>query len=197
MVKPREAVLKLKVTEALAKDVGRALARMDPEDLEKLQVTIGDIVEVVGKRRAACRAMPAYKELRGQGRIQLDGLTRENAGAGLDEFVVVRPIDCRTADDVVLAPTDVTPADRDLKYIGSLLDGLPVEEGNRIRATLFGSRWADFVVESARPKGPVLIAPTTQLVVGWITGSPRLARTDTPLSMTSSTVRARKPITPY
>jgi len=47
-----------------------------------------------------------------------------------------------------------------------LLDGLPLQEGNRIRATLFGSRWADFKVESTTPKGPVLINPTTQLVVG-------------------------------
>ena len=34
--------------------------------------------------------MPAYKDLRGQSAIQLDGLTRENAGAALDDFVQVR-----------------------------------------------------------------------------------------------------------
>ena len=39
-------VLKLKVTEALSKDVGRGIARMGPEDLEKLQLAIGDMVEV-------------------------------------------------------------------------------------------------------------------------------------------------------
>ena len=58
------------------------------------------------------------------------------------------------------------PADRDLDYIGSLLDGLPVREGSRIRAPLFGSRWADFRVGSTTPKGPVLINPTTVLVIG-------------------------------
>ena len=54
-------VLKLKVTEALSKDVGRAIARMGPEDLEKLQVAIGDPVEVTGKRGTVCKAMPAHK----------------------------------------------------------------------------------------------------------------------------------------
>jgi transitional endoplasmic reticulum ATPase len=166
MEKTVAAVLKLKVSEALSRDVGRAFARMGPEDLEKLQVAIGDIVEVAGKRTTVCKAMPAYKELRGQSRIQLDGLVRENAGAGLDESVEVRPIACRPAQRVVLAPINITPAERDLDYIGSLLDGLPLQEGNRIRATLFGSRWADFKVESTTPKGPVLINPTTQLVVG-------------------------------
>ncbi len=54
--------LKLKVTEALSKDMGRAFARMGPEDLEKLEVAIGDIVEVTGKRKTVCKAMPAYKD---------------------------------------------------------------------------------------------------------------------------------------
>ena len=39
--------LKLKVSEALSKDVGRAVARMDPEDLKRLDVAIGDAVRAV------------------------------------------------------------------------------------------------------------------------------------------------------
>ncbi len=166
MKESQEVALKLKVTEALSKDVGRAYVRMGPEDLEKLQLAIGDIAEVVGKRRAVCKAMPAYKELRGRSRVQLDGLSRENAGAGIDEYVQVRKIACRGAERVVLTPINITPQERDLQYIGSLLDGLPVLEGDRIRATLFGSRWADFKVEALTPKGPALINPTTSLVIG-------------------------------
>jgi transitional endoplasmic reticulum ATPase len=166
MKKSDAVALKLKVTEALGKDVGRAYARMGPEDLEKFQVAIGDIVEVAGKRTTVCKAMPAYKELRGRSRVQLDGISRENAGAGLDDFVQVRKIACRPGERVVLTPITITPAERDLQYIGSLLDGLPVKEGDRIRATLFGSRTADFKVVGLTPKGPVLINPTTILVIG-------------------------------
>ena len=165
MTGSEELALKLKVTEALSKDMGRAFARMGPEDIEKLQVTIGDILEAEGKRKSVCKVMPAYKDLRGQSRIQLDGLSRENVGAGVDEFVRVRKVTCRPAERLQLAPINITPAERDLKYIGSLLDGLPVLEGDRIRATLFGSRSADFTVETTTPKGPVLINPTTQLVI--------------------------------
>jgi transitional endoplasmic reticulum ATPase len=42
---------KLKVTEALSKDVGRAFARMGTEDMDKIQVSVGVLVEVSGKRR--------------------------------------------------------------------------------------------------------------------------------------------------
>jgi len=166
MAEPNKATIKLRVSEALSKDVGRGFARMGPEDMEKLQVSIGDTVEVAGKRRTICRVMPAYKELRGQSRVQLDGLTRENAGAGLDEFVSLRKMACSHAEQVVIAPTTITPADRDMKYIGGLLDGLAIMEGDHIRATLFGSRAADFRVESTVPKRPVLINPATRLVVG-------------------------------
>jgi transitional endoplasmic reticulum ATPase len=161
-----DARLKLKVSEALAKDVGRAFVRLDPDDLQKLQLQIGDTVEVTGKRQTVCKAMPAYKEQRGQARIQIDGITRENAGTGIDEFVHVRKTLCRPAERVALAPMNIAPSERDLKYIGSLLDGVPVIMGDHVRAMLFGSRSANFKVESSVPKGPVLINPTTQLVVG-------------------------------
>lgn len=166
MNKSEESTLKLRVTEALSKDVGRSFARMGPEDLAKLNVAIGDIVEISGKRKTVAKAMPAYKELRSQSRIQLDGLTRENAGSGLDEFVGVQKVNVRPAERVVLAPVNMTPAERDLKYIGSLLDGLPAVEGDCVRANLFGSRSANFKVETTAPKGPVIINPTTQLVIG-------------------------------
>ena len=166
MPKQNGQTLKLKIAEALSKDVGRAFARIGPEDLEKLGASIGDIVAIAGKRKTVCKVMPAYKDLRGQSRIQLDGLSRENAGVGIDETVKVCVTECQPAKRVVLTPTNIKPTERDLKYIGSLLDGLPVLEGDRIRATLFGSRWADFKVETASPKGPAIINPTTQLVVG-------------------------------
>ncbi len=165
MSKGGEANLKLRVTEALTKDVGRGVVRMDPDDLQTWGVQIGDTVEVVGKRPTVCKAMPAYKEQRGQSRIQMDGITRENAGVGVDELVVVRKTSALPAQRVVLASTSITPSDRDLRYIGSLLDGLPVLAGDHIRAALFGSRTADFRVESTTPKGPVVINPTTELMI--------------------------------
>jgi transitional endoplasmic reticulum ATPase len=160
--------LKFRVTEALPKDVGRGIVRMDPEDLNKLHVQIGDTIEVTGKRATICKAMPAYKDQRGQSRIQMDGITRENGGVGVDDFVLVRKIEAVPAQRVVLAPTTITPTDRDLRYIGSLLDGLPVLAGDHIRATLFGSRSADFRVESTSPTGAVVINHSTQLRIGRI-----------------------------
>jgi transitional endoplasmic reticulum ATPase len=157
--------IRLKIAEALSKDVGRAFARMDPADMTRLGVVIGDILEVEGKRCAVCKVLPAFKEHRGQGRVQLDGISRDNAGAGLDEHVTLRVTDHAPAERITLAPTTIVPTERDLPYIGSLLDGLPVREGDRVRVTLFGSRSTDFRVVGTAPRGTVIINPTTQLTI--------------------------------
>jgi len=163
---PSATSLKLKVTEALKKDVGRAYARMDPEDMKRIGVSNGDIIEITGKRITVAKVMPAYKDVRGQARIQLDGISRENAGCGLDETLEVKNIPWNAAQRVVLVPVNISPDKRDLDYIGSLLDGLPILAGDAIRATLFGSRTANFKIESTVPQGPVMINPTTQLIIG-------------------------------
>lgn len=165
MEKPAEEGLRLKVTEALGKDVGRALARMDPVDIKALGVEIGDIVEIIGKRRTVCKVMPAFKDDRGGARVQMDGISRGNAEVALDDMAVVRKAPAQPAQRIVLSATTAGFSDRDLQYIGTRLDGLPVLEGDRIRGTLFGSRSMNFLVQETTPKGAVLIAPTTLLTV--------------------------------
>ena len=164
-----QAVL-LKVSEALSKDVGRAMARIDPEDLRRLGVQTGDVVLISGQRQAVCRVMPALKEARGQSRVQLDGITRQNLGSAIDESVRVTKTACSPAQVVKLTPVSVKPDERDLAYIAGLLDGLPVLPGGMIRLSLFGARNAEFTVASGQPAGPLLINPTTRLQIGDVSG---------------------------
>ncbi|MCX6599016.1 MAG: CDC48 family AAA ATPase [Acidobacteria bacterium] len=159
------APLRLRVAEASTKDVGRALARLDPEDMRRLRIQTGDIVEIQGKAVAVAKAMPAHPTLRGQSRIALDGLTRENAQAGVDETVEVQRATAHPGERVEIVPLGLEPAKRDLDYIGRLLDGLVVREGSRIRATIFGARSAEFLVTRTVPKGNVVLHPLTALTV--------------------------------
>ena len=159
--------LKLKVVEALPKDIGRGYARLDPADMAKLNLAVGDIVQLSSKKgQGVAKLMPTYPDMRGKDIVQLDGLTRRNAGLSLDEKVLIQAVICKPASRIVLIPTSITPNQRDLDYIGSLLDGLPIQKGDLLRAHLFGSRSTDFKVESTAPEGAVLINPTTSLVIG-------------------------------
>lgn len=160
-----ERTVRLRVAEAMSKDVGRNVARMDPEDLKALGIAVGDAVSIKGKRVTVCRAMPAHKEQRGRGGVQVDGITRQNAGVGLDEKVEIGVASCKAAVSVSLRSTGVKPTARDMEYIGSLLDGLALVEGDTVRASMFGNRSADFVVAKTQPAGPVMISPGTRLLI--------------------------------
>ena len=156
----------LRVAEALPKDAGRGLARLDPQDLERLGADIGDVVEIAGKRSTVARAMPAYVAQRGQGLIQMDGILRANAGAGLDERVTVRRVEVQPARTVALTPVEALRTSREAaqaRYLARLLDGIPVVPGDRVRVNLFGTRAQTFTVAEAAPAGPVLIGPATAI----------------------------------
>lgn len=155
----------LRVSEALSKDVGRGIARIDPENMKRLGVEVGDIVALAGKRETVARVMPTYMEIRGKGLIQIDGIIRENANAGIDEKVTLRKAPFGPATRMVLSPLSLRGAQRekDIRYMGRLLEGLPLVKGDRIRANLIGSLFQDFRVLDAFPQGPVIIQPTTSI----------------------------------
>lgn len=156
--------LTLKVKEALPKDVGRAIARIDPEDMKILGLEVGDIIVIGSKRNTPAKVMPCYAEDRGKRIIQIDGISRENAQINLDGNVQIHKTDFSPARKITLAPLTVSSllqGEKDTKYIGSLMDGLPVTAGDTVRATLFGSRSCDFKVLNTAPEGVVLIGSTT------------------------------------
>ena len=163
----KEDTLTLKVAEALARDVSRGIVRLDPKDMAKLGVEVGDIIQVVGKRATAVKVMPAFMEDRGKDIIQIDGIIRENAQIGLDEKAQVEKAEYKTAAVVALAPitTRGTLKERDTGYIGKLLEGLPVTAGDKVRATLFGTRYQEFSVADTSPKGVVIIHSTTTIKI--------------------------------
>ena len=163
-MKNNNITLTLKVKETLPKDVGRAIVRIDPEDMKLIGLEVGDIIEIEGKRKTPAKAMPCYAENRGKKIIQMDGISRENAQIGLDEKVQIRKIDCKPANKITLLPLTISSLlqrDKDTRYISSLIEGLPVTSGDRVRATFFGSRSCDFKVLDTIPDDVVLIGTTT------------------------------------
>ncbi len=147
------------VKEALAKDVGRAVCRLDPGEMQSLGFAPGQIVLIHGPRKTPARIMPSYPEDRGKKIVQIDGITRENAEVGLDEKVQIESVQAGQASKIVLLPLTGTGLSQkeDSRYLGSLIDGLPVTAGDRIRANLFGTGTAEFKVVETVPRGVVLV----------------------------------------
>lgn len=156
-----------KVAEALPKDVGRGLARLDPADMALLGIGPGDVVRIVGERETVAKVMSAFPGDRGKGIVQIDGLTRDNAKVGLGAKVRLLPTSYANAAKVKLAPADdASRAKGRTDYVARLLEGLVVTEGDRIRATLMGTRTRDFIVLKTVPHGAVVVHPATVVDVG-------------------------------
>ena len=156
---------RLRVVEAASRDVGRGLLRLDPVDMQSMGVRSGDIVLITGARSAVGKVMPAHKDSRGQSRVQMDGVLRESAACSIDDLVELQKTESIDAQRITIRPRKVRPVERDLEYIASLVDGLPVQKGSIIRAILFGNESIDFDVQDTFPEGPVIITPNTKLTI--------------------------------
>ncbi len=164
---PSAATVSLRVVEALGKDVGRGIARLDPQELERLDAQVGDILAIAGERTTVAKAMPTFSDHRGTEALQIDGVTRANAKVSLDQRVKVSKIASAPAARIVIRPTGPLPAQQrgDSRYVCRLLEGLPLLAGDRVRAMLFASRHLDYEVVSTQPKGCVVVHSQTQIVV--------------------------------
>lgn len=106
--------LKLQVANARPEDSGRGLARLSRDNLAKLGLIEGDVVEILGKQATPARAVLPYPEDEGLDFVRLDGLQRANSGAGAGDFVEIRKVESKPAKKVVFAP-----AQRDLRLQGN------------------------------------------------------------------------------
>lgn len=152
-----------RVTEALARDLGKGLARLDPSDIGRLGLKVGDVVELIGRRKTVGKLMPTYSAYRGRGRVQIDGVTRENAGATIDQEVQVRPVASRPAESVTFQPVSPPPSEHEARSLPRTMSGLPILVGDRVRVNLLAQRVADFKVLRTVPSGPVVIGPNTRI----------------------------------
>ncbi|WP_273702129.1 CDC48 family AAA ATPase [Acetomicrobium sp.] len=162
-----QSTIVLRVAEAKTKDVGRGIIRIDPQNMARIGLDVGDVVEIEGKRKTVARAMPTYPQDRGNNIVQMDGIIRNNAGVSLTEKVTLKKVEFRIAEHIFLVPLTsrgglLSP--NDAKYIGTLLGGQALMEGDVVRVNLFGTRSADFLVDSTSPKGVVMIGSGTRIL---------------------------------
>ncbi|MDK2983941.1 MAG: transitional endoplasmic reticulum ATPase [Thermococcaceae archaeon] len=96
--------IKLRVAEALKRDVGRGIVRFDRKYQKQLGVEPGDIVELEGERKTAAIVENAHPDDKGLDIIRMDGYIRRNAGVSIGDYVTIRKAEVQEAKKVVLAP---------------------------------------------------------------------------------------------
>lgn len=137
----------LKVAEAPQSDVGLGRARVDTQTRAALGIDVGEIVEIIGKKKTGAKLFRVMQEDEGKGIVRIDGLVRKNAGVSIGDRVEVVKAEVSAAERVMIAPI--------------------ISEGHRIS---FGEGIESFVKRGLlkRPvtKGDVVIVPGIALMGG-------------------------------
>ncbi len=146
--------LQLVVVEGI--QVGRGVARIDPQDIARLGCQPGDIVMVIGTRTTAAKVVQSALADRGHQSIQMDSQVRQNSASGLGERVTVRKARVRVAEKVTLLPLSggAPIQESDLQYITRYLVGLPVTIGDLLRVGTPGAAPREFLIIGTTPATP-------------------------------------------
>src|SRR5664280_2752214 len=160
--------IELKVAEVFIEDVGKGLARFDPDDVKALGATLGDIVSITGEQRTVARISGIFPEHLGKRLVQIDGYTRENASIQIGGTVKIKKAPRQTAAAIVITPIDSGnwwPDENEVGYIGKVLQGLAVIAGDKVNIPRFGGKDRFFSVDGTSPSGAVIINQHTTFKV--------------------------------
>jgi transitional endoplasmic reticulum ATPase len=158
--------VQLRVGDARQRDVGRGIARIDQRTMEKLGISAGDVIEIVGKRSTSAIAWPAYSEDQNRDIIRIDGFTRKNAGVAINEYVIARPAKVKNAISITLAPVDMRlNVDEDFtNFVKNRLMERTLVEGDTTLVMMLGHA-IPFTVSKTRPHGIVKVTAETRLTI--------------------------------
>lgn len=150
------------VKEAARDDAGRGIARLSIEAMRSLGVVSGDAVEIQGKKKATAIVWPGFSQDTGQAILRIDGTVRSNAGTGVDERVRVRKVEVGYAKKVVIHPTQPIRLVGGEQYLGRMLRGRAVMEGQTVRVDVIGNPLT-LVISKVTPKGVAIVSEDTQI----------------------------------
>ncbi len=164
MVARKDEPLQMRVGEAKQRDVGKKRARIGPEAMDYLKVTPSDVIEITGKKSSCAIVWPADEDEKFPDIIKIDGQTRKNISAALNDIVKIKKVTTKVAKSVILMPVnDVVTVDKEFTdFVKNRLKGLPLSQGDEISVMILGNSM-DFKINKVSPKGVVKIDRSTTL----------------------------------
>ena len=167
----------MRIGEAKQRDVGKKRARIGPDAMDFLKVSPGDIIEVMGSRSSCAVIWPVDEDEKLPDIIRVDGQTRKNVGASLNDIVKIRKVSSKFAKTVSLTPVnDSVTVDKEFTdFVKNRLKGLPIVHGDEISVMILGNSM-DFKITKTVPKGVVKMDRSTALTISTETSVDRKVR---------------------
>jgi len=159
----------LKIDEIPQQHVGKGRAIIDPKIIEDQKWNTGQILELTYNKKTHVKLWPGTPDDYGAGIIKVDGMTRQNIGAGIGDKISLKSVEAENAEQIVLSPTEKISADGLQEYmIYNYLNHVFTTGDSVSLNTQMGGR-VQFIVTSTKPSKPVLVTENTIFKLGSMT----------------------------
>jgi transitional endoplasmic reticulum ATPase len=157
----------LRIAETDPKFVGRGIALIDAKVMNDLKLSAGDVAELSSNRRKTHVLVWSSQQSDTDKKvIRVDGYTRNNLGAGIDDNVTVKKVGSVKAEQVILSPVEELNIVGLEEHLPELLEGRVVTKGDTIPINMMGQRIGFLVTTIIPSNGPALIDTDTEFVIG-------------------------------
>ena len=162
-------IFTLKIAETFSKFVGRGIALIDPRIIEESDLRTGDVLELTNEntsKKSYVLLWSSNPNDYGKGLIRIDGYTRENISAGIDDIVQVQKVNVEKAEEIKMSPIEDLNIVGLEGYLSEKLDGRVVSKDNVILFNIMGKR-IGFIIVSTKPENrALLINSDTKFKIG-------------------------------
>jgi transitional endoplasmic reticulum ATPase len=159
----------LKVDEVPQQHVGKGRAVIDPKIIEDQKWNSGQILELTYNKKTHVKLWPGNPEEYGSGIIKIDGITRQNIGAGIDDKISIKSVEAAIAEQITLSPTEKIAADGLQEYmIYNYLNHVFTTGDSISLNTQMGSK-VQFIITNTKPSKPVIVTENTVFKLGSLT----------------------------
>jgi transitional endoplasmic reticulum ATPase len=159
----------LKIAEISQRHVGKGIALVDPKIVEDNNWETGQILEIIGNRKSHVKLWSGSPEDYGTGIIKIDGLTRHNINAGINDKVSVKKVDAKEAEQIILSPIEKLSEEGLQEYMQVNYDGHVLTNGDTLIVTTHLGAKTQLIVTSTTPSRPVIITERTKFKLGSMT----------------------------
>jgi transitional endoplasmic reticulum ATPase len=157
--------INLEIAESLQEDIDKGVARISSNNLKKLSLVSGDIVEIKGKSSAAVKVLRSVSADYENNIIRLDGSTRSAIGASIGDSIEISKTNIAKAKSVTLSPIkEVRFSNDPTEYFHNKLLDKPLTINQKTVIDVFGTR-LEYIVSKIDPKGYAIITPATRIIV--------------------------------
>ena len=161
----------LKIAETPQQHVGRGIAIVDPKIIENQKWNSGQILELTFNKKTHVKLWPGNPEEYGSGIIKIDGITRQNIGAGIGDKISINDVEAYEAEQITLSPTEKLSIDEEQLHdvMIRLFEGhvFTIHDSIQLGTQMGGT--LQFIVTNTKPSKPVIVTTQTIFKLGSMT----------------------------